>query len=160
MCWILITKTTMFVIFNLQNSHLLTLSLPTEEVFQVNGQNQPVANLPVVDFHSLIRILRFFFLYIGSFSPFRKVWTSLSFIDTDFLSVLAAIIRESSDKLLCAENREGFAVYSSTSLSGAKGEWRISSWLAISTHVKKYDVFSRLLLRLFSGPEIFVYHLT
>ena len=39
-----------------------------------------------------------------------------------FLSVLAAIIRESSDKLLCAENREGFAVYSSTSLSGAKGE--------------------------------------
>ena len=49
---ITITKTTMFVIFNLQNSHLLTLSLPTEEVFQVNGQNRPVANLPVVDFHS------------------------------------------------------------------------------------------------------------
>ena len=33
------TKTTMVVIFNLQNSHLLTLSLPTEEVFQVNDQN-------------------------------------------------------------------------------------------------------------------------
>ena len=33
----MITKTTMAVIFNLQNSHLLTLSLPTEEVFQVNG---------------------------------------------------------------------------------------------------------------------------
>ena len=49
---IIITKTTMVVIFNLQNSHLLTLSLPTEEVFQVNGQNRPVANLPVVDFHS------------------------------------------------------------------------------------------------------------
>ena len=48
----MITKTTMVVIFNLQNSHLLTLSLPTEEVFQVNGQNRPVANLPVVDFHS------------------------------------------------------------------------------------------------------------
>ena len=46
----MITKTTMVVIFNLQNSHLLTLSLPTEEVFQVNGQNRPVANLPVVDF--------------------------------------------------------------------------------------------------------------
>ena len=45
----MITKTTMVVIFNLQNSHLLTLSLPTEEVFQVNGQNRPVANLPVVD---------------------------------------------------------------------------------------------------------------
>ena len=28
------TETTMVVIFNLPNSHLLTLSLPTEEVFQ------------------------------------------------------------------------------------------------------------------------------
>ena len=42
----------MIVIFNLQNSHLLTLSLPTEEVCQENGQNRPVANLQVVDFHS------------------------------------------------------------------------------------------------------------
>ena len=42
----------MVVIFNLQNSQLLTLSIPTDEVFQLNGQNQPVTNLPVVDFHS------------------------------------------------------------------------------------------------------------
>ena len=42
----------MVVIFNLQNSHSLTLSLPTEEVSQVNGKNGPVANLLVVDFHS------------------------------------------------------------------------------------------------------------
>ena len=42
----------MVVIFNLENSHLVTLSLPTEEVFQVNGQNRSVANFPVVDFHS------------------------------------------------------------------------------------------------------------
>ena len=49
---IMITKTTIVVIFNLQNSLLLNLSLSTEEVFQVNGQNRPVANLPVVDFHS------------------------------------------------------------------------------------------------------------
>ena len=47
----MITKTKMVVIFNLQNSHLLTLSLPTEEVLQVN---RPVANLPV-DFHSQSR---------------------------------------------------------------------------------------------------------
>ena len=46
----MITKTTMIVILNLQN--FLLLSLPIEEVFQVNGQNQSVANLPVVDFHS------------------------------------------------------------------------------------------------------------
>ena len=48
----MITKTTMVVIVNLQNSHFLTLSLSTEKVFQVHGQNQPVTNLPVVDFHS------------------------------------------------------------------------------------------------------------
>ena len=33
MRWITTTKTTIVVIFNLQNSNLLTLSLPTEEVF-------------------------------------------------------------------------------------------------------------------------------
>ena len=42
----------MVVIFNLQNSPLLPLSLPTEEVFRVNGQNRLVANLSVVDFYS------------------------------------------------------------------------------------------------------------
>ena len=48
----MITKITMVVIFNVQNPYLFTLSLPTEEVFQVNGQNRSVADLPVVDFHS------------------------------------------------------------------------------------------------------------
>ena len=47
---VMITKSTMVVILNLQNSHLLNFSSPTEEVFQVNGQNQPVANPLVVDF--------------------------------------------------------------------------------------------------------------
>ena len=51
----MIKKTTMVVIVNLQNSHLFTLSLPTEEVFQVNGQNRPMANLSIVDFHSQLR---------------------------------------------------------------------------------------------------------
>ena len=51
----MITKTTMVVIFNLQNSYLLTLSLPTEEIFQANGQNWLAANLQVVDFHSQTR---------------------------------------------------------------------------------------------------------
>ena len=52
MCRIMITKTKMVLIFNFQNSHLLSLFLSTEEVYQVNGQNRPEANLPVVDFHS------------------------------------------------------------------------------------------------------------
>ena len=47
-----VEKTTMVVIFNLQNSHSLTLFLSTEEVFQVNDQNRPMANLLVVDFDS------------------------------------------------------------------------------------------------------------
>ena len=52
--------------------------------------------------------------------------------------------RQNSWKLrqtTCIENREGFAVHSSTWPSGTKGEWRCSSWLGISRHVKKYDVF-------------------
>ena len=53
----------------------------------------------------------------------------------------------------CIENRKGFAVHSSTWSSGAKDEWCVSSWLAISIHVKKYDTFSRVLLRLVSGLE-------
>ena len=51
----MITKTTMVVIFNLQNYHFMTLFLLTEEVFQVNGQNQPGANLQVFNFHSQLR---------------------------------------------------------------------------------------------------------
>ena len=42
----------MVVIFKLQNSHLLTLSLPAEEIFRVNDQNRPVANFPASDFPS------------------------------------------------------------------------------------------------------------
>ena len=79
----LLQKATMVVIFNLQNSHLLTWSLPTEEVFQVNGQNWPVANLPVVDVHSqrtemltpkpLNTQLSVFILLYWFSSPSRKV---------------------------------------------------------------------------------------
>ena len=48
----MITKIKIGIILNLQNSDLLRLSLATEEVFQMNGQNQLMANLPVVDFRS------------------------------------------------------------------------------------------------------------
>lgn len=39
-------KQTIGVIFNIQNSRLLTWSLPTEEISQAHSHNQPVANLP------------------------------------------------------------------------------------------------------------------
>ena len=68
-------KQTVDIIFNIQNSQLLTWSLPTEEIFQIHGQNRPVANLPVVDFRSqpreiplpkqLNEYLSVFFLYFG-----------------------------------------------------------------------------------------------
>ena len=110
MRWIMIKKITMVVIFNLQTSHLLNLSLPTEDVFQVNGQNRPAANLPVVDFHSQPREmltpkplntqLSVFLLVYWFSSPSRKVWTSLSVSGTDFFSVFAAITQEVPRKYL------------------------------------------------------------
>ena len=75
-------------------------------------------------------------------SPSRKVWASLSVSDTDFFCVLAAIIWGFSRQTACIENREGFAVHSPAWPSDAKGEWLFSSWLAISTRVKKNDIFS------------------
>ena len=77
------TKTKMVVIFNLKNSHLLTLSLPIDEGLQVNGQDQLEANLPVVDFHSQPREMltpkprntqiSVFLLIDWFYSPSRKV---------------------------------------------------------------------------------------
>ena len=42
-------KQTIGLIFDIQNSRLLTWSLLTEEISQAHSHNQPVANLPVVD---------------------------------------------------------------------------------------------------------------
>ena len=94
----MIKNATMVVIFNLQDSHLLTLSLPTEEVFQVLGQNRPVANLPVVDFHSQPREM----LTPKPLNAQLSVYfftQSLKLIVCQrygFFSVLAAIIRDAS----------------------------------------------------------------
>ena len=161
--WSTITETTynsrnfQFIIFS-----FLTLSLPTKEVFPVNGQNWQVANLPVVDFRFQppempipkplnTKLSVFLFVDWFSFSSWKS-WTLLSF------SVLAATIRESSDKLPCIENRESFTVHSSSWPSGTKGERPVSSWLIKSDASEKYRIFSRVLLRLFSGLEILVWH--
>ena len=147
----MITKLTMVVIFNLKNSHLITFFLPTD-VFQVNGQNQPVINLLVVNFHSqpremltpkpLIKVPSGFSFSMLVFFPF---WNSLNLNVCQqyvFLSVLAATIRGFSRQTTCIKNREGFAVHSSTWSSGAKDEWRVSSWLAISTREKIRYLFT------------------
>ena len=69
-----------------------TMSLPTGEIFQVHGENRPVANLPVVNFvlsHQL-RNFRFLFFVFWFSSPVCKRYR--------FFSVLAAGIRENSNK--------------------------------------------------------------
>ena len=60
-----------------------------------------------------------------------------------FFNVLAAIIWGSPDKLPWIENREGFAVQ--TWPSGAKGDWRVSNWLAISSTREKIYLSYKLL---------------
>ena len=114
----------------IKNSQLLTWSLPTEEIFQVHGQNRPVANRPAVDFRSqprerpLPKPLNIyglsFHLLLSSLS--RKVWMSLFVGGADFWSVLEAIIWKNSDKPSWIEDGEGFAVRSSTWPRDAKGE--------------------------------------
>ena len=76
----------------------------------------------------------------------RKVWTSLSVSDKDFLVFSHHNLRKLR-QTTCTENCKGFDVHSSTWPSGAKGEWRVSSWLAVSTHVKKYDIVVTAFLR-------------
>ena len=93
----------MVVIFNLKDSPFI--DLPTEEVFLVNGQNRPVANLPVVDFLSQPREMLTPKLLSTQVSilVFFLFQESLNLIVCQrygFFSVLAAIIRGSSDKQL------------------------------------------------------------
>ena len=110
MRWVMITKTIMGVIFNLQNSHSSISSLPTEEIFLVNGHisRWQISQISAAR-NAVIKATEY--VTFGFSFPFRKVWTSLSESDTDF-SVLAAILRENSHKLPCIENGEGFAVHS------------------------------------------------
>ena len=159
----------MVVIFNLQNSHLLTLPRPTEEVFQVNGQNRPVANLRSSCRFSFSAERNFntkateqatfgFYFSVLVFFLFQESLNHIVCQRYGFFSVLAAIIRESSEKQHVL--RIVKACCSFISLT----EWRqrrvtykqLISY--INTLGKKSTFFSRVLLRLFSGPEIHVEH--
>ena len=82
-------------------------------------------------------------------SPSRKILTSLSVSDTDFFS--SHYLKKFRQTSL-VDNGEGFAVHSSTWPSGAIGE-SAADW-RYQTHAKKYDIFLRVLLWLFSGLEI------
>ena len=132
---------------------LLALSIPTEEILQVHGQNCLWQIFQLSSFvlsrekchhqSHWIRNFWFFFPYFGFSSP-----SSLNVIVCKrygFFSVLAAIIWKNSHKRPWIENDGGFAVHSSTWPRGAKGAWRVSSWLAISnTHEKIWYFFTCL----------------
>ena len=65
-------------------------------------------------------------------------------IDPRFFRVLAAIIREGSDKQLVLRIVKALPFIHQPDLIGS-----------VNTR-EKYNIFSRVLLRLFSGPEILV----
>ena len=89
MCGI-ITKTTMGVIFFIQNSQILTLSLPTEEIYSGTRPKSASDKSSSCQFSSQPRKMPLpkqlsVFLFVFWFSsPSRKVWTSLSLSDTGF----------------------------------------------------------------------------
>ena len=154
----MIVKTTMVVIFNLQNSHLLTdrWSLSGKRPksacgkfssFRFSFSGERNANTKATEYIT--------FGFSFSILVFFAFWESLKFTVCQrygFFSVSAAIVRESSDKQLVFRILKALPLLHQPDRVAPK--WLVSSWLAISTHVKKYDVFTRVLLRLLSGPEI------
>ena len=116
---------TMGVIFNTQNSQLVTWSLPTEKSFRYTAKiglwqifqfSIFVLSREKCHFQSdWIRNFRFFFPYFGFFP------------------------------LLL-----GFVVHSYIWASGVKGEWRVISWLAISNTRKKNMILFHLCCQGFS----------
>ena len=132
--WITITKTTMGVIFNLQNYHLLTLFLPTEEILQAIGKNWPAANLSFVDFRSQPRrnAITKATEYVAFGFSFRMLVFFKEGLNATvcerygFFSVLAAVIQENGE----------VGVLSAWP-SSAKCQWRVSCWLAISNTREK-----------------------
>ena len=94
-----------------------------------------------------IRNVRFFFPYFGFLSFLGK-------FGRHCLKVIR-ILRIFSDKRPWINNGEGFAVHSSTWPSGAKGEWRASSWLAISNTREKISYFFTCFYGSFQGWKSF-----
>ena len=151
----------MGVIFNIQNCQLLNWSLPTEEIFQVYGQNRPVVNLSVVGFRSQPREMplpkplnsnsfRFFFLYFGFLPLLEKLDCHCKWYG--FFSVLAAVIPKNSDKWPWIEDGEGFAVHSRNRVARNASDVSAADW-RYQTYLKKYDIISRVLHGFFQGSE-------
>ena len=87
-------------------------------------------------------------------SPFRKVWTSLSISDTDFFLCLAVRIRDSFDKQLVLRIVKALLFIHQLDRAAPKAsDVAAADWLYQDTW-KNTMFFSRVLVRLFSGPDI------
>ena len=98
-----------------------------------------------------VRNFRFFSL---PYFVFLGILNVISVSHTNFQWVSSHNLRK-FDKQPWIEYDEGFAANLSTRQSGAKGEWRVSSWLMISI-MWKVIYFWSVFWRLFSGVEILV----
>ena len=129
----------------------------TQEIFQVHSCWFSFS-APINSITKATEFVTFVFLSVFWFSsPSRKAWTPLSESDTDFSVFLAAIIRKKSDKRPWIENGESFAVHWPDREARKASDVSATDW-RYYTHVKKYNIFSSVLLRLFSGLEILVEH--
>ena len=109
-------KQTMSPICNIQNSQWLHWYLPSEDIFQACCKSVSCW----FSFSAWIHNFRFFFSYFGflNVNAFKRY---------GFFTVLTAIIRKSP-----TIDRGSKMLNSSTWPSSARGEWRVSSWSAIS----------------------------
>ena len=95
-----------------------------------------------------------FFILVSS--PSRKLWMSLSVAWTIriFQCLSSHTLKKFRQTTLDWERwrlRRSFV-----NLTGTKGEWRSAAYWRYKTQVKKYRIFSRVLLRLFLGLEFLV----
>ena len=142
MRWIFL-KAKLGVIFNLQNSLLLTLSLPTEEIFQVHSKSWQIFQQSIFVLSGekchyqghWIRNFRFFLLVFWFTSSFRKIWMSL--IRYGFFSVLAAMVKTRRSFI---NNRRERRLTCQQLIGYIKHTWKIS-------------YFSACVVRAFQGCE-------
>ena len=153
MRWIMITKTT---IFNLPNSHLLTFSLPTEEVLQVNGQRKIFQSSIFLLSrkrcqHQSHWIRNFFSLGILVLFSFLKSLNLAVCQRYGIFSVLVGIIREISDQQLVLRIVKTLPFIHQPDREAPKAsDVSAADWFY--QHTWKNIVYLRL--RLFSEPEI------
>ena len=127
-----------------------------KKVFQVHSQNRLVAifreqkSISVLSREKFfyqshwIRNFRFFLSSVWPSSPSRQFWTTVSVSDTN--SVFQCFRSGHNSRKHWIENGEGFAIYSSTWQSGAKGAKGVTCQQLIGDvkHAWKIIVFSLL----------------